>query len=421
MMLLLVVTLLFAIATGEGVLYRVSCFLTLVIACSYVYLRLRLRRLDVWMENKSHVLHVGDVLKAHVHLRNNSRLETGWVEIVLMSNMPGSVSGVVTAISARAREQLEMPTFCYARGLYTIGPVLARTSDRLGLFRTEIIRGSRVTVVVQPPIMQLPYFHLPAGDRSEEEGTWYRSQTRTPQVATVREYIHGDSLHQIHWLSTAKSGQLMSKEFDSGGGGDAWIVLDLERRTHQNQWAERTDEYAAAIAASLANHVLRGEHSVGLIACGDHEYLVPLGSGTGQMSSILEALTLSKTEGDSSLATVLTRNRGRFGRSDSLLVVTASTATEWIPILRELKYRGLNTVVILVDPASFGGRQPLDEVVMQLVTAGIPAYLVHRGDSLALALSRRITLPELPILEQYTVPEPIRAFETRWEVICRQK
>ena len=278
MLILLVVTLIFAVATGEGVLYRVTCFLVLVIACSYVYLRLRLRRLDVWMENKCHVLQVGDVLKAHLYLRNNSRLETGWVEIALMNNMPGSAPGVVTAIPARARQQLEMPTFCYARGLYVIGPVLTRWSDRLGLFRAETIQSSRATVVVQPPIMQLPYFRLPAGDRSEEDGAWYRSQTRTPQVATVREYVHGDSLHQIHWLSTAKSGQLMSKEFDFGGGGDSWIVLDLERRVHVNQWAERTDEYAAAIAASLANHVLKGEHSVGLIASGDHEYLVPLGS-----------------------------------------------------------------------------------------------------------------------------------------------
>jgi uncharacterized protein (DUF58 family) len=398
MVLFLAIMLLFAIATGEGVLYRVSYFLMLVIVGSYVCLRLRLRHLDMRMQDKSYVVQVGDMLKGQVYLRNNSRLGTGWVEIVLMSNVPGSVSGVATAISAGGQERLEMHTFCHARGVYTIGPLLARTGDPLGLFRMEIIQGNPVKVVVQPPVVALPYFRLPAAERSGEESVRYRSQTRTPHVATVREYIHGDSLNQIHWLSTAKSGQLMSKEFDSGGGGDVWVVLDLERKIHHSQGTERTDEYAVAIATSLTHLVLREEHSAGLIACGDHEYLLPLGGGTKQMSRVLETLTLSKTEGDDPLARVLVKNAGQFGRSASLLVVTSSTATEWISILRELRYRSLNIAVVLVDPTSFGGKQSLDEVVTDLVSAGIPAYVVHRGDPLPYALSRPITRDDLPSL-----------------------
>jgi len=408
MVLLLAIMLLFAVATGEGVLYSVSYFLTLLTVGSYVYLRLRIRRLDMRMQNKSHIVQVGDMLKAHVYLRNNSKLETGWVEIVLMSNMPGSVSGVATAISARGQERLEMHTFCCARGVYTIGPVLARTGDPLGLFRVEIVQGSPVKVVVQPPIVALPYFRLPVAERSGEEGIRYRSQTRTPHVATVREYIHGDSLNQIHWLSTAKSRQLMSKEFDSGGGGDAWIVLDLEQKVHHSQGTDRTDEYAVAIAASLTNHVLREEHSVGLIAYGDREYLLPLGDGTKQMSRVLETLTLSRTEGASPLAAVLAKNARQFGRSGSLLVVTSSAATEWISILQELRCRSLDIVVVLVDPASFGGKESLDEVVMELVSTGIPAYVVHRGDPLLRALSRPITPGALPVTKQYGKPERTR-------------
>lgn len=391
MMLLLAIMLLFAIATGEGVLYRLSYFLTLVVVGSYVHPWSRLRRLEMRIEGKAHVVHVGEILKMHVYLRNHSRLQTGWVEIMLMSNMPGNVLGVATAISAGGQQRLEMHTACYARGVYTIGPVVARTSDPLGLFRTEIIQGNPTKVVVQPPVVALPYFHLPVAERSGEESIQYRSQTRTPQVATVREYIHGDTLNQIHWLSTARSGQLMSKEFDSGGGGSVWIVLDLERKSHHSQGTERTDEYAAAIATSLTDLVLREEHSTGLIAYGDREYLLPLGGGAKQMSRVVETLTLSKTEGDSPLARVLGQNAGRFGTSVSLVVVTSSAATDWISILRELRCRSLNIVVVLVDPASFGGKQSLGEVVLELVNAGIPAYVVHRGDSLACALSRPAT------------------------------
>ena len=150
---------------------------------------------------------------------------------------------------------------------------------------------------------------------------------------------------------------------------------------------------------------------MGLIAYGDQEYLLPLRGGTKQMSRVLEKLTLSKTEGDTALAGVLLQNAGQFGRSASLLVVTSSTATEWISILRDMRYRGLSIVVVLVDPTSFGGQQSLDEVVMELVSVGIPAYAVHKGDPLPYALSRPITPDDLPIFKQRSKPELLPASE----------
>ena len=412
LMVLLAIILLLAFATGEVVLYRVSYFLTLVIVGSYVCVRLKLWRLDMRMQNKSYVVEVGDMLKGHVYVGNNSPLPTGWVEIVLMNNMPGNISGIATAIAARGQERLETQTFCHARGVYTVGPLVARTNDPLGLFQVQIIQGNPIKVVVQPPIVALPYFRLPVEERLGEESIRYRSPTRTPHVATIREYIHGDSLNQIHWLSTAKSGQLMSKEFDSGGSGDVWVVLDLERGIHQSQGTERTDEYAVAIAASLAHLALIEGHPVGLIAYGDHEYLLPLKGGSQQMSRVLETLTSSKTEGANGLAGVLVKNAGQFGRSASLIVVTSSTGTEWVSVLAELRSRSLNIVVILIDPASFGAKQTLDEVVMKLVSAGIPAHVVHRGDPLPHALSRPITLNDLPIFTEHSKPEQIPVSET---------
>jgi uncharacterized protein (DUF58 family) len=411
MMILLAIVLLLAIATGEVVVYRVSYFLALIVLGSYVYVRLKLWGLDMRVQNKSYAVQVGDRLKEPVYVRNDSPLPTGWVEIMPMSNMPGDVPGIATALGAREHEQLEIDTVCHVRGVYTIGPLVARTSDPLGLFEVQMIRGGPIRVMVQPPIVALPYFRLPVAERLGEESARYRAQTRTPHIATVREYVHGDSLNQIHWLSTARTGQLMSKEFDSGGTGDVWVVLDLERRTQHSQGTDRTDEYAVAIAASLVRLALTEEHSVGLVAHGDNEYLLPLKGGSQQMSRVLETLTLSKTEGRDALAEVLVQNTRQFGRSASLLVVTSSTTTEWVSVLRELRSRGLNIVVVLVDPTSFGGKQALDEAVMKLAAIGIPAYLVRRGDLLSYALSRPITMNDLAAFTPYGEPERIPAYE----------
>ena len=404
MLLLLVIVLLLAIATGEVALYRVAGFLALLILSSYVCVRLKLWRLDMWMQSKLYSVHVGDTLKWYVYVRNNSPLPTGWVEIALMSQMSRNIASMATSIGARGDERLEMEVFFHARGVYSVGPLVARTHDPLGLFQVQIVRGTRVKVVVQPPVIPLPHFHLPVAERLGEESIRYRSLTRTPHVGTIREYIPGDRLNQIHWLSTAKIGQLMSKEFDSGGVGDVWLILDLQRTIHHSQGTDKTDEYGVAIAASLARLALREEHSLGLIAYGDHEYVLPLNGGDQQMSKVLETLILSKTEGVDPLADVLAKNAGQFGRSSSLLVITSSTATEWISALRQLRSRSLNIVVVLVDPASFGGEESLEAVVMELMSAGIPAYAVRRGDNLTHALSRPMTQYGVPTFVQSGKP-----------------
>jgi len=201
----------------------------------------------------------------------------------------------------------------------------------------------------------------------------------------------------------------MSKEFDSGGSGDEWIVVDLERRVQHSQGMERTDEYAVAAAASLARVAITEGRSVGLIAFGDQEYLLPLASGVRQMSNVLDTLAWSKTEGDTPLAEVLSQAALTFDRFASLLVVTSSTATEWVPVLQKLAYRGLTVVVVVVDPASFGGSRSCYEVVMRLVSAAIPAYVVRRGDALPLALAAPVTLHDLPVVEQLSASEVVPA------------
>jgi len=411
MMVLLAIVILLAVATGEGVLHRLSYFLVLGLAGSYAWIRLNLWRLDMRVEKQSSVAQVGRMLEGSIYVRNNSPIPTGWLEVLQMSDMPGYVFGEVTQLRARGWAEWRTQGSCYARGVYTIGPLVAGGSDPLGLFRVQITRGDPVTVVVYPPTVELPYFRLPSADLSGEERVRHSPQTRSSHASTVREYNHGDSLNRIHWPSTAKCGQLMSKEFDSPAGSDIWVVLDLEQRIHQSMGMERTDEYAVAIAASLARLVLTEERSVGLMAYGDQEYLLPLGSGTRQMSRVLEMLAWSRTEGDIPLADVLSRNTMKLDRFASLLIVTSSSATEWVSVLQNLMYRGLSIAVVLVDPISFGGDESCYEVVMRLLSAGIPAYVVRRADALPFALSRPMTLYDLPISEQCSAGELIRASE----------
>ena len=413
MMVLLAIVILLAVATGEGVLYRLSYFLILGIAGSYAWIRLSLSHLEMTLEMRSSVAEVGGVLKGSIYVRNNSPLPTGWLEFLQRSDMPGYVFGEVTRLPARGWVEWRTQGTCYARGLYTIGPLVASGSDPSGFFRVQITGRELVSAVIYPPIVELSRFCLPVADLSGGEAIRHRMEARSAHVSTVREYTPGDSLNRIHWFSTAKYKRLMSKEFDHRGGGDVWVVLDLERGVHISEGVERTDEYAVAVAASLAHAALTEGCSVSLTAYGDQEYSLPTGSGIRQMSRLLEMLTWSKTEGETPLADVLSQNTMRLDRFASLLVVTSSTATEWVSVLENLMYRDIGIVVVVVDPMSFGGNRSCYEVAIRLVSAGIPAYVVRKGDAVASALSRPMSLGDLPVNEQLDVGEVAAISELR--------
>lgn len=404
-MILLAIILLLALATGETVLYRLTYFLALATAGSYSWARVTLRGLDIWAENRAVTRQAGESIEGSIHLRNKSSLPIDWVEVVQMTDMPGEACSGATRLPAQGSETWNVRRFCHVRGVYSIGPLVARSLDPLGLFRVQTTQGEPVTVVVYPNTVELPYFSLPAADLSPEEGVRHRMRTESAHAGTVREYNHGDSLSRVHWPSSAKHDQLMSKEFECGGSGDVWVILDLEQAVRTGEGTERTDEYAVAIAASLVRLAMTEERAVGLIASGDREYLLPLDGGPKHMSRVLEMLAWCRAEGDVPLAKLLLQSAARFGVSTSLIVVTSSVATEWADTLPDLMHRGLNIAVVLVDPASFGGDQSCYEILARLVRTAVRAYMVGRGDSIPLALSRPLNTRDLRSFEQSNEPE----------------
>ncbi len=396
MLALLAIVLLIALATGEDILYRTAYFLLLVVIVGYAWTRLSLLSIDMRVEKQPRLAQVGDVLTGSICTRNKSSMPTDWFEVRQISDMPGDHCGGVTKLPGRWWRDWKTERLCNSRGAYRIGPLVAQTSDPMGLFRAEMTQGDPITVVVYPRVVELPHFSLPLPALTGEERIRHSSQTRTSQVSTIREYSPGDGLSRIHWPSTAKYRRLMSKEFDALWGSDVWIVVDLQREIQRGTAPENTDEYSVAIAASLAHHSIARERRTGLIAYGDKDHLLPLGSGSYQMSAVLEMLAWSKTEGNTPLVEVLSMNASRFSRFASIVVVTSSPEVEWVSVLEALTCRDVSVAVVLVDPESFEGvRSCPYDVAIRLMSTSIPAYIVRRGDPLPLALSRPMTTRDL--------------------------
>ena len=138
-----------------------------------------------------------------------------------------------------------------------------------------------------------------------------------PEVSSVRDYDSTDGLSRIHWASTARTGRLMSRTYDTRYSADLLVILDLRAGVHAGQAPESSLEYAVSIAASIVNAVARRGQAVGLITNDADMRAFGAGRGEAQRMRLLDYLATARDNGSAPLAHVVSRHgegwRGRGG------------------------------------------------------------------------------------------------------------
>ena len=322
---------------------------------------------------------VGDLLEERFTLLNRGMWPVLWAEVDDESTLPDYPSGWVVAQGGGGTYHWRARTICKRRGLFTLGPWTVRLQDPFGLFFVTQRYEQAHSLLIVPPVMELPSLVLPRGVATGHAVARRSAADLTLNVSATRRYAPGDPLRRIHWPSSARHDTLISKTFDAEISGDLWIVLDLDAGVQVGEEEESTEEYGVILAASLAERMLRQNRAVGLVAYGARDaYLVP-GRGEAQLYRLLRALALVQAGKSSPLATVLTKMRAVLGRQTTVVVITPSADLAWVEALSPLLRLGVAPVAILLDPASFGGPGNLAPVRGMLAGLGIPAHVIAQG------------------------------------------
>lgn len=373
-----------------------------LLVLAFVWSRAALSGLVVTRRTASDRAHVGDLLIEQVELENRSRFSKLWVEVIDHSDLPGHWLSRVVSLPGQTVIRWRAKTWCTRRGRFRLGPMVLRTSDPFGLFERRLVIPATHELVVYPALVDLTTVRLPAGELPGGNALQKRTPYVTPNVAGVRQYQPGDSFNRIAWSASARTGQLMVKEFELDPSTDVWLVLDGDGRHHvrgDNRLADTasaskpevfldsTEEYAVTITASLARYFLDQNRAVGMIAQGATPVVLPADRGARHLLKILEFLAVFRADGTTSLQAVLLGEQARFGRQSALIVVTPSTDEAWVRALAELMARSIRSLAVVVEPSTFGGEASSLIVVSELTALGVPFVLVKKGDDLRRVLA----------------------------------
>jgi uncharacterized protein (DUF58 family) len=378
--LLLGVLLILAIVVSNRLLYYLFYTVALMAVFAYYWTRQTAGGLRLQRETRSDWVQVGDRLRERFVVSNSSRWPVLWVETEDKSDLPGyQASRVETVTSRGGKAWWDAQAICKRRGLYTLGPVTMRTGDPFGLFTATWTNPKTQSFLVYPPIVELPGLDLPRGMLPGAARSSFRTQHVTTNVSGIRDYLPGDSLNRIHWLSTARHNELIVKEFDLEPSGNLWIVLDLDASVQAGKDEESSEEYGVSAAASLAFKMLEQNKTVGLIAYGEQQVVLPPERGRRQLGHILRELATAKAGGSYPLDHVITQLGTNFGRGMTIAIITPSVDRAWVAAVLAMTRRGLSPAAVVLDGGSFGGKPGAADIVTDLANLGIPAYLIRQG------------------------------------------
>jgi uncharacterized protein (DUF58 family) len=193
------------------------------------------------------------------------------------------VTVAVRALAAGAEQSYlnELPTG--RRGRHQVGPLTLRRADALGLGRSELSIGDTATLWVYPrthPLRAvaggLPLHHHD-GEATET------SPRGSLDVREVRAYVPGDEVRHLHWKATAKTGQLMVRDYADPHQPRFTVLLDNRRAIAAAEFEE-----AVELAASLVVAAAGADHRCQLVTPSGVD--VSTSSGSDAVQRYLEEL-----------------------------------------------------------------------------------------------------------------------------------
>jgi len=405
-----------ALNTGRDIVFSLAYLLTATLALSLLWAWNNVRGLVVRRTTSTRRSQVGQYAEEMFEVTNQSFWPKLWIELRDGSTLPWHrANRVVSALRRRRTQRWVVRTLCTQRGRFRLGPLTLLSGDPLGIFHTQRALETSSFIIVYPLTVEITAFEPSVSELSGGEARHRRTYQITTNVAGVREYAPGDSFNRIHWPTTARSRRLMVKEFELDPTADIWIYLDLAaaaavtlpwsppepetglfasggRRHLEIELPPATTEYGVTVAASLARYFIARNRAVGMNSRGRTREFVQSDRGERQLNKFLEALAVVESAGDLRFADLVATDGVRLNRNDTLLAISPDPSRDWALALQMLQRRGVNSIAVVIDGASFGAPRDYSPLLAELSAGGIPTYRIRRNDPIGKVLSQAPTI-----------------------------
>ena len=381
----LLILLVIAMITGFQPLYWIVYLVVAGAVVGYLWAWFQSRGLETNVQELSSHPQVGQTVQLRVMVRELAGLPRMGLHARLVSDF-ATIDEEVFSLSPRQTADWTVSGVCQRRGMNTIGSLAVVSSDPSGLVRLECRIGHPQSILVYPATVDLSRAVGEGQASGGEIGEAGQMAGHSPAASMVRQYVPGDSMAHIHWPTTARMDQLMTKEFEGAGINEIWLYVDLQEAVQVGTGDDNTEEYGITIAASLAKGLIQDGHAVGLVTQGDGFYRFSPAKDTNHLWALLKALALVKAKGRTPLLSLMARETGDLSPGTVAIIITTWPGQSVASLSQFLTRRGVLVVPIFLDASSFGRFSESRWLTDARVEMQEWAFLIRRGDDLSVSL-----------------------------------
>lgn len=244
----------FVLSWLEVLIAAVLLTVTLLAATAFVLGRFRY---DVVLDLAQHRVTVGDRAVGRLDVRNAS----GRALLPSVMELPvgtGTAAFPVPRLRSGAthEEIFTIPT--RRRSVISVGPVKSVRADPLGLLRREMTWTQAEELFVHPRVKNLA--GSSTGFLKDLEGRVTTDISNSDvSFHALRDYVPGDDRRHIHWKTTARTGQLMVRQFEETRRSHLAVLLS----TRADDYAHDDEfELAVSVCGSLGLQAIKEDRGV---------------------------------------------------------------------------------------------------------------------------------------------------------------
>lgn len=246
-----------AVNSGSNLLYLVVAMMLSMMLISGILSDLVLWSIHVDRKVPPEI-YAGSPFTLRFRLKNSNKLAPSYALAVSQKNKEGSKTAGAFVFRLGPGEEGDTQALetVEKRGRWTTSGYEIATRYPFGLFRKAMLVKREESCTVYPRIRPLPTGLSEGLSRSLSGETQSKQKGQGTDLRSLREYSFQEDARGIHWKASARSGKLLSKEYDAQERQAVAVILDNLAPVNQtDNYAEHFEE-AVSLAASFVRHII---------------------------------------------------------------------------------------------------------------------------------------------------------------------
>ena len=267
---------------------------------------------------------------------------------------------------------------CKRRGHYQSGEVKLYIRDIFNIYSLSKTIFTPLSFKVYPQITPLKSFKIQASQHMGELLVMDPLFQDFSSLSDLRVYQEGDPIKKIHWKASAKSDELIVKNYEERGDNEVVIVLDSHKLSYKGDDEGFIEDKLVETAAAIIDYCLKQNMKVTLYHERNDEVIETKGNNRGFLKRFMDEIVGFHPIGNSLLQYNIEKLTSFIKQGSTLFILTPQLNRQLGVKGIHMKMRNISPVYIVLGNKKENSIQwnQNKEVARVLEGESIPIYMI---------------------------------------------